>query len=171
MNIGQAAKASGVSAKMIRYYERTGLIPKAIRSEAGYRNYSPSDVHTLRFIRRARDLGFSVEQIAELLALWRDRGRASADVKAVALSHVAGLKAKIAELQAMARTLEHLAAHCHGDDRPECPILEDLADAADAAAMPKRLNGMAAPRFGKAGGAQVVRRGAAGQTKHQALAK
>lgn len=164
MNIGQAAKASGFSAKMIRYYEQTGLIPKAIRSEAGYRNYSPSDVHTLRFIRRARDLGFSVEQIAELLALWRDRGRASADVKAIALSHVAGLKVKISDLEAMARTLEHLAAHCYGDHRPECPIIEDLAEAATA--MPKRLNGVAASRFGKAGGAQVVRRGAAGQPRY-----
>lgn len=163
MNIGQAAKASGVSAKMIRYYEQTGLIPKAIRSEAGYRNYSPSDVHTLRFIRRARDLGFSVEQIAELLALWRDRRRASSDVKAIALSHVAGLKAKISELEAMTRTLEHLAAHCHGDDRPECPIIEDLADAdaADAAAVPERLNGVAAPRFGKAGGTPAIRNVAA----------
>jgi Cu(I)-responsive transcriptional regulator len=161
MNIGQASKASGVSAKMIRYYEQTGLIPKAIRSEAGYRNYSPSDVHTLRFIRRARDLGFSVEQIAELLALWRDRGRASADVKAVALSHVAGLKAKIAELQAMARTLEHLAAHCHGNDRPECPIIEDLAAAA-APAPPQRVP---APRFGKASGTPAIRNAAAATSR------
>jgi len=158
MNIGQAAKASGVSAKMIRYYEQTGLIPKAARSEAGYRNYSPSDVHTLRFIRRARDLGFSVEQIAELLALWRDRSRASADVKAVALSHVAGLKAKIAELQAMAQTLEHLAAHCHGDGRPDCPILEDLAEAADAAAASRPGRRATAPRFGEAGSPSAARR-------------
>lgn len=129
MNIGQAAEASGVSAKMIRYYEATGLIPRATRSGSGYRHYNENDVHTLRFVRRARDLGFSVEQIADLLALWRDRGRASADVKAVALEHVAGLKAKIAELQDMARTLEHLATHCHGDDRPDCPILKDLASA------------------------------------------
>ncbi|AFK54079.1 Cu(I)-responsive transcriptional regulator [Tistrella mobilis] len=165
MNIGQAAKASGVSAKMIRYYEQTGLIPKAIRSDAGYRNYSPSDVHTLRFIRRARDLGFSVEQIAELLALWRDRGRASADVKAVALSHVAGLKAKIAELQAMTRTLEHLAATCQGDDRPDCPIIEDLAEAAQVAA-PARPKRAAAPRFGEAGGPSATRRGAAAAPRH-----
>ncbi|MBZ2209807.1 Cu(I)-responsive transcriptional regulator [Massilia sp. R798] len=128
MNIGQAAKFSGVSAKMIRYYEQIGLIPKAIRSDAGYRNYSSPDAHTLLFIRRARDFGFSVEQISELLVLWRDRDRASADVKTMALSHVAGLKAKIAELQAMAQTLEHLADHCHGDDRPVCPIIADLAE-------------------------------------------
>jgi len=112
---------------MIRYYEQIGLIPPAARSEAGYRHYSPQDAHSLRFIRRARDLGFSVEQIGELLVLWQDRERASADVKAVALSHVGGLKAKIAELQAMVQTLEHLAAHCHGNDRPDCPIIADLA--------------------------------------------
>ncbi|MGE8250566.1 MAG: Cu(I)-responsive transcriptional regulator [Stenotrophomonas bentonitica] len=132
MNIGEAAQFSSVSAKMIRYYEQIGLIPKALRSEAGYRHYSPQDAHSLRFIRRARDLGFSVEQIGELLVLWQDRERASADVKAVALSHVDGLKAKIAELQAMVQTLEHLAAHCHGNDRPDCPIIADLAQPAAA---------------------------------------
>jgi MerR family copper efflux transcriptional regulator len=166
MNIGQAARASGVSAKMIRYYEQTGLIPKATRSDAGYRNYGSSDVHTLRFIRRARDLGFSVEQIAELLALWRDRGRASADVKAMALSHVAGLKAKIAELQEMTRTLEHLATHCHGDDRPDCPIIEDLADVAGAGDMAARAKRAAAARFGEAGGLSPIRRGAAAPPRH-----
>lgn len=128
MNIGQAAKLSGVSTKMIRYYEQIGLIPKAIRSDAGYRHYSSSEVHSLRFIRRARDLGFSVEQISTLLVLWRDRDRASADVKAMALSHAVGLKTKIAELHAMVQTLEHLADHCHGNDRPDCPILADLAE-------------------------------------------
>ncbi|MEH6501146.1 MAG: Cu(I)-responsive transcriptional regulator [Pseudoalteromonas distincta] len=128
MNIGQAAKLSGVSAKMIRYYEQIGLIPEAIRSDAGYRHYSLPEVHSLRFIRRARDLGFSVEQISALLVLWRDQDRASADVKAMALSHAAGLKAKIAELQEMVQTLEHLADHCHGNDRPDCPILMDLAE-------------------------------------------
>jgi len=126
MNIGQAAAASGVSAKMIRYYESIGLIPRTLRTEAGYRVYSGHDVHTLRFIRRARDLGFSVEQIAELVSLWRDRERASKDVKAIALDHVNVLERKIRELQEMASTLKHLADNCHGDSRPHCPILEEL---------------------------------------------
>lgn len=149
MNIGQAAKLSGVSAKMIRYYEQTGLIPKAMRSDAGYRNYSAPDVHSLIFIRRARDFGFSVEQIAELLGLWRDRDRASADVKMMALAHVIGLKAKIAELQAMAHTLEHLAEQCHGDARPVCPIIADLAERTAAASgeqLPQTPH--RTPRFG-----------------------
>jgi MerR family copper efflux transcriptional regulator len=127
MNIGQAAQASGVSAKMIRYYESIGLIPKTVRTEAGYRVYSDHDVHTLRFIRRARDLGFSVEQIADLVSLWQDRERASKDVKAIALEHVTVLERKIRELQEMASTLTHLATNCHGDTRPHCPILEELA--------------------------------------------
>lgn len=127
MNIGQAAEASGISAKMIRYYEATGLIKKAERSVSGYRHYGEADVHSLRFIRRARDLGFAVEQISELLALWRDRGRASAEVKAMALEHVAELKRKISDLRAMARTLSTLAEHCEGDHRPDCPIIDDLA--------------------------------------------
>jgi len=126
MNIGQAAEASGVSAKMIRYYESIGLIPKTVRTEAGYRVYSDTDVNTLAFIRRARDLGFSVEQIAELVALWRDRDRASTDVKRIALEHVDLLEQKVRELQEMAATLKHLAKHCHGDERPECPIIEGL---------------------------------------------
>lgn len=147
MNIGQAAKFSGVSAKMIRYYEQIGLIPQAIRSDAGYRHYSSPDVHTLRFICRARNLGFSVEQISALLVLWHDRDRASADVKAMALSHVVGLKAKIAELQAMAQTLEHLADHCHGNDRPDCPILADLA-VPTAAAEKRSQAPHRTPRFG-----------------------
>ena len=127
MNIGQASNASGVSAKMIRYYESIGLISEAERSASGYRHYQEADVHTLRFIGRARDLGFSVDQISELLALWRDRSRASAQVKDLALRHVAGLRRKIAELQAMARTLSTLAEHCEGDHRPDCPILDEFA--------------------------------------------
>jgi Cu(I)-responsive transcriptional regulator len=126
MNIGQAAEASGVSAKMIRYYESIGLIPKTVRTQAGYRVYSDNDVHTLGFIRRARDLGFSVEQISELVTLWRDRQRASTDVKRIALEHVDILERKARELQEMAATLRHLAKHCHGDDRPECPIIDGL---------------------------------------------
>ncbi len=126
MNIGDAAKASGVSAKMIRYYEETGLIPPAARTAAGYRVYGDQDVHMLRFIRRARDLGFSVEGIRELLGLWRDRDRHSADVKRLALAHVAELRQKIRELEDMATTLETLAQHCHGNDRPDCPILSEL---------------------------------------------
>ena len=127
MNIGEAARASGVSAKMIRYYEETGLIRPAARTGAGYRDFSESDVHTLGFIRRARDLGFSVAEIADLLALWQDRARAAGDVKALALAHVADLRRRIGELESMARTLEGLAHRCHGDDRPDCPILDDLA--------------------------------------------
>ena len=132
MNIGQAADASGVSAKMIRYYESIGLIPKTVRTEAGYRVYSDNDVHTLGFIRRARDLGFSVEQIGELVTLWRDRDRASTDVKRIALEHVDILERKARELQEMAATLRHLAKHCHGDERPECPIIEGLEGGHDA---------------------------------------
>ncbi|HEV7253640.1 MAG TPA: Cu(I)-responsive transcriptional regulator [Mesorhizobium sp.] len=130
MNIGQAAKASGVSAKMIRHYESIGLIAPAGRTGSGYRVYGPNDVAILRFIRRARDLNFSVEQIKELLGLWQDRARASADVKQLALEHVAALEARMRELQEMAGTLRHLAKTCHGDGRPECPIIEELAQAA-----------------------------------------
>ena len=127
LNIGAAADASGVSAKMIRYYESVGLIPAVARSDAGYRVYRPSDIHTLCFIRRARDLGFPVKEIAQLLTLWQDRERASADVKALALTHVEALHTKISELEAMAKTLQHLAQHCQGNTRPDCPILDDLA--------------------------------------------
>lgn len=128
VTIGEASKVTGISAKMIRYYESIGLVPPPHRLASGYRSYRPEQLHTLRFIRRSRDLGFSLGAIAELLTLWQDRGRASADVKAVALGHVATLKAKIEELQAMVDTLEHLAQHCYGDERPDCPILGDLAE-------------------------------------------
>jgi MerR family transcriptional regulator, copper efflux regulator len=127
MNIGEAAAASGVSAKMIRHYEAIGLIGKATRTMSGYRVYSDHDVHTLSFIRRARDLGFSVPQIRDLLALWRDQGRASADVKRIALEHVEALRAKMREIEAITGTLMHLAETCHGDDRPDCPIIRGLA--------------------------------------------
>lgn len=126
MTIGEAAKASGVTAKMIRYYEEIGLISRVARTGAGYRVYSDQDVHRLRFIRRARDLGFTVEGIRELLDLWGDQSRHSADVKALALGHVAQLRRKIAELEDMASTLEALAGACHGNDRPDCPILSEL---------------------------------------------
>lgn len=126
MNIGQAAETSGVSAKMIRYYEEIALIRPPARSQAGYRVYGTEDVHTLRFVRRARSLGFSIEETGTLLALWRDRSRASADVKAMALKHVADLEEKAAALQAMAASLRHLASHCHGDKRPDCPILDEI---------------------------------------------
>ncbi|KFB09269.1 Cu(I)-responsive transcriptional regulator [Nitratireductor basaltis] len=126
MNIGQAADASGVSAKMIRYYEETGLIRAAERSSSGYRVYSDEDVHTLRFIRRARDLGFSVKQIALLLGLWQDKNRESAQVKQVALEHIAELQTKIEELQQMIGVLSELADNCQGDHRPNCPILKKL---------------------------------------------
>lgn len=131
MNIGEAAKASGVSAKMIRYYEQIGLITPAHRTEASYRTYGETDIHTLRFIRRARDLGFSVEQMRSLLALWRDHSRASADVKALALAHIAELERKQAAIAAMTATLKHLVSHCHGDNRPDCPILEGFAETVD----------------------------------------
>jgi Cu(I)-responsive transcriptional regulator len=127
INIGEAAKHSGVSAKMIRHYEGIGLIQKATRTYSGYRTYAASDVHTLRFIRQARNVGFSLKQIEELLGLWRNQHRPSSKVKALAQEHIAGLEARIAELEAMKHTLASLAKHCHGDDRPECPILEGLA--------------------------------------------
>lgn len=127
MNIGTAAKRSGVPAKTIRYYEGVGLIPSAGRTAAGYRVYSDADVETLRFIHRARSLGFSVKEVAALLTLWHDRGRASADVRALALDHVAGIDARIAELEGMRRTLMALVDRCAGDDRPDCPILDGLA--------------------------------------------
>lgn len=126
MNIGEAAAASGVSAKMIRYYESIALIPKPTRSDAGYRRYTNTEVNTLRFIRRARDFGLPMSRIELLIGLWLDRDRPSREVKKIALDHVADLRAKIADLSAMANALEHLAEQCHGDGRPDCPILHDL---------------------------------------------
>lgn len=127
MTIGVASKQSAVSAKMIRHYEGVGLLPKVPRTTAGYRQYDGSSIHTLRFIRRARDLGFSIKEIETLLGLWRNRRRASADVKRIAQQHVADLQRRIDEMLAMQRTLQHLAHSCHGDARPECPILDDLS--------------------------------------------
>lgn len=126
MKIGQASAASGVSQRMIRHYEKIGLMPTAARRDSGYRDYDQRDVHTLQFIGRARDLGFGIEEIRHLVALWHDRSRASADVKALALARAAELKRKARELDAMRRSLEHLAERCHGDDRPDCPILGGL---------------------------------------------
>jgi Cu(I)-responsive transcriptional regulator len=126
VNIGQVAEASGVSAKMIRYYESIGLSPPAGRTAAGYRHYDQSDVQRLRFIRRARDLGFSLERIRDLLKLWSDRDRHSSDVKTLALAHIAGLEARAAELRGMIKTLRNLARACEGDDRPDCPIMDEL---------------------------------------------
>ncbi|GIX23183.1 MULTISPECIES: Cu(I)-responsive transcriptional regulator [Caldimonas] len=127
MNIGQAARASGVSAKMIRHYESLGLLPPIARTAAGYRQYDETAIHTLRFIRRCRDLGFGIEEIRKLLQLWRNEQRPSSEVKRIALAHAAALERRIESMQAMKRTLERLAAHCHGDERPQCPILDDLA--------------------------------------------
>ncbi|MEJ6000804.1 Cu(I)-responsive transcriptional regulator [Paucibacter soli] len=129
-NIGEAATRSGVSAKMIRHYESLGMLPKVARTEAGYRLYSEREVHTLRFIRRARDLGFSIAEIGELLKLWQNRRRASGDVKRIALAHIADLERRLAEMQAMKQTLAQLISCCHGDERPDCPILDDLAASA-----------------------------------------
>lgn len=128
MNIGAAAKASGVSAKMIRHYESVGLLVQAMRTDSGYRQYAHKDVSTLRFIRHSRDLGFSLDQIRELLSLWQNRRRPSRQVKLLAEAHIRELDAKMQELHAMKSTLEHLAQSCHGDDRPECPILNTLAE-------------------------------------------
>lgn len=127
MNIGDAAQASGISAKMIRYYERIGLMHARGRTEGGYRIYTHEEIETLRFIRQARKLGFPLEQIQKLLALWQDRERASAEVKALALEHLRELDARIAELEAMRDVVAHLADHCAGDDRPCCPILDGLS--------------------------------------------
>lgn len=126
-NIGQAAKASGISAKMIRHYEEVGLLPAASRTLSGYRTYNHQDVHMLRFIRHSRDLGFSIKQIADLLSLWRDKNRASSKVKSLAAEHIEMLNKKIEELSAMKSELSRLVSCCHGDGRPDCPILDELA--------------------------------------------
>ena len=140
MNIGQAAELSGISAKMIRYYESVGLITPASRTHSGYRDYNDQDVSILRFVQRARTLGFSVRHIGDLLALWRRRSRSSADVKAIAAEHIAEIDRKVAELMSIRGTLSQLVECCHGDERPECPILDDLASGlaapADAAPQP-----------------------------------
>ena len=141
MNIGRAALASGVSAKMIRHYELVGLFPQPNRTESGYRQYSGKEVHALRFIRHARDLGFSIEQIGQLLGLWQNRRRSSRQVKALAEAHIAELERKVQELLAMKATLEHLAHCCHGDERPDCPILDSLAADGVTAPAPATVNG------------------------------
>lgn len=128
MNIGEVAAASGVNAKLIRHYESIGVIPKVARSESGYRVYSETEVHILTFVRRARGLGFSMKEIKKLVSLWRNKSRASAEVKSLALQHVGQLDKKIAELEAMSKTLKQLAKSCHGDSRAACPILDKLAD-------------------------------------------
>jgi Cu(I)-responsive transcriptional regulator len=129
INIGEAARRSGVSPKMVRHYESLGLLPRIARTDSGYRQYSETEVHTLRFIRRSRELGFSMEEIAQLLGLWQNRRRASASVRRVAQQHAQDLQQRIEALQSMQRSLQHLIHCCHGDDRPDCPILDDLAGA------------------------------------------
>jgi Cu(I)-responsive transcriptional regulator len=128
MNIGEAARLSGVSAKMIRHYEAIGLLPAAARTGAGYRTYNDNDAGTLRFIRSARDLGFGLDAIHELLSLWHNRSRESREVKSLALEHIGTLEAKVAELNSMIATLRKLAGHCHGDHSPDCPILDGLSN-------------------------------------------
>ena len=125
-NIGEAATRSGVSAKMVRHYESLGLLPSVDRTEAGYRQYTEKEVHTLKFIKRSRDLGFSMAEIAELLKLWQNRRRSSADVRRIATKHVQDLNQRMAEMETMRKTLEHLVHCCHGDQRPDCPILDEL---------------------------------------------
>lgn len=127
MNIGEAARISGVNAKLIRHYEDIGIVPKASRNEAGYRTYTESDVHILSFVKRSRSLGFSMKEIKKLVSLWRNKSRASAEVKVMATKHISEMESKILALQDMVKTLKHLSKTCHGDHRPDCPILNDLA--------------------------------------------
>jgi Cu(I)-responsive transcriptional regulator len=138
-NIGQAAERACVTPKMVRHYESLGLLPKVHRTEAGYRVYTDNEVHTLRFIKRSRDLGFSIPEIAQLLKLWQDRRRSSANVKKLAAQHVEELERKIKELEAMRKSLRHLIHCCNGDDRPDCPILEDLEGALNGKAAARRV--------------------------------
>ena len=126
MNIGEVAKRSDVNSKMIRRYEELGIIPKAGRSISGYRQYSENDVHVLRFVKRARELGFTMKDIKQLLSLWKNKSRPSLQVKNIATKHIIELENKLAEIQSMLTTLKHLAKHCHGDQRPDCPILDEL---------------------------------------------
>ena len=139
INIGQAARASGVSAKMVRHYESLGLLPQVGRTDSGYRQYTEADVHALHFIRRSRDLGFSMEEIAELLGLWHDRSRASSQVKRIAQQHIDDLSERIAQMQAMQRSLQTLVSCCQGNDRPDCPILDDLASGQAGPHAPRAL--------------------------------
>jgi MerR family copper efflux transcriptional regulator len=150
VNISQAAQASGISAKMIRHYESIGLLPKAARGQSGYRNFQDADVHRLMFVRRARDVGFATDAIKALLSLWQDARRPAREVRRLAQDHLRELEARIAELQAIAGTLSHLIEHCHGDERPECPILEAF-DQHHSAAMPKtrKMRGGITPRVAR----------------------
>jgi Cu(I)-responsive transcriptional regulator len=132
-NIGEAARQSGVSAKMVRHYESLGLLPPVGRTEAGYRQYSDKQVHTLRFIKRSRDLGFSMAEIAQLLKLWQNRRRSSADVRRIAAVHIDELEQRMAQMEAMRKSLQHLVHCCHGNDRPDCPILDELGGGEQAA--------------------------------------
>lgn len=133
-NIGEAARRSDVSAKMVRHYESLSLLPSVNRTDSGYRQYTDKEVHTLRFIKRSRDLGFSMAEIADLLKLWQNRRRSSSDVRRIATKHVDDLNKRMAEMEAMKHTLEHLIHCCQGDHRPDCPILDELGKASPPAA-------------------------------------
>jgi Cu(I)-responsive transcriptional regulator len=153
MNIGEAAEKAGVTPKMVRHYESLGLLPKVHRTESGYRVYGESEVHTLRFIKRSRDLGFSIPEIDELVKLWQDRRRPSSSVKKVAAAHLAELDRKLEEMQSMRKTLSHLVHCCHGDDRPNCPILDDLERSAPVA--PAERSKKAPPSAARAHGSRA----------------
>ncbi len=140
MTIGEAAQASGVTAKMIRHYEAIGVIPASTRTSGNYRTYGDREVQMLRFVRRARSLGFGMSEISQLLSLWGNRRRSSREVQRIALRHIDGLDRKIAELASMRQTLQHLAAACHADERPDCPILDDLGSTAPITESTRNLN-------------------------------